>query len=198
MTSRQTIATYDQIARDYWERWRDRGMMGRALAEFVQRVRPGGLVIDVGCGPGFDAALLRAEGLRTVEVDLSRGMMSVGREHYGGMFVQADMRQLPLGASVADGLWVSASLLHLQKADAETALQGFYHVLRPGGVSYISVKEGTGSELRRKTYGRTAPRFFAYWQAAELDGALQRVGFDLVESWRVEAASIWLTKIVVK
>lgn len=195
---RRTIASYDEIAGDYWERWRDRGMMERALAGFVQHVRPGGLVIDVGCGPGFDAALLRAEGLRTVEVDLSWGMMAVGREHYGGTFVQADMRRLPLGTGTADGLWVSASLLHLPKAEAEAALQGFYRVLRPGGIMYLSLKEGTGSEWRRESYGQSAPRYFSYWQAAELDGALQKAGFDVVEGWRDEAASIWLVRIVVK
>lgn len=198
MAIRRTIASYDEIAGDYRKRWHDRTVLERAMAAFVRRVRPDGLVVDVGCGPGFDAALLRAEGLRTVQLDLSRGMMTVGRQHYGGAFVQADMRRLPLGEGAADGLWVSASLVHLPKVEARMALSGFFRVLGAGGILYLSVKEGTGSEWRREAYGQRAPRYFAYWQAAELDRALQEAGFDVVEGWRDESASIWLVRIVAK
>lgn len=198
MATERTIASYDDLAGDYREKWHDRTMMAGAMAAFVHRVRPRGLVVDVGCGPGFDAALLRAEGLRTVALDLSRGMMRAGREHYACTYVQADMRRLPLGKRAADGLWVSASLLHLPSAEAEVALRGFYRVLRPGGVLYLSVKEGVGTSWRQETYGKTAPRFFAFWQPADLDGALRDVGFGVVEAWRSEAASTWLNRIAVK
>ena len=198
MTVRRTIATYDEIAGEYRERWGDRSMMERALAEFVRRVRPGGLVVDVGCGPGFDAALLRAEGLRAVALDMSRGMVAVGQRHYRCLFVQGDMRRLPLGATAVDGLWVSASFLHLPQAEGVATLREFYCVLRPGGVAYVSVKEGAGAAWQNEAYGREAPRFFAYWEAAELDRALGAAGFDVVEQWRSEGASIWLNRMVVK
>lgn len=194
----ETIASYDEIAGDYREKWCDRTVLGRALAAFVRRVPPSGLVVDVGCGPGFDAALLQAEGLRAVALDLSRGMVTLGRQHYACAFVQADMRSLPLAAGAADGLWASASLLHLPPAEGKAALRGFYRVLRSGGVLYLSVKEGRGSAWRHEACGRRAPRFFAYWEAAGLDRALQETGFDVVETWRNEAASTWLNRIVVK
>lgn len=198
LATRRTVATYDEIAAAYREKWRDRTVMERALAAFVERVRSGGLVLDVGCGPGFDAALLQAEGLRAVALDLSRGMVMVGSQHYACSFVQADMRSLPLGASVADGLWVSASLLHLPPAEGKAALREFYRVLRPGAVMYLSVKEGTGAAWRQETLGRPAPRFFVYWEAPGLDRALGEAGFDVVEAWRDEGASTWLNRIVVK
>lgn len=198
MTLQRTIASYDEIADDYWQQWRDRSVMERALARFVERVRPEGLVVDVGCGPGFDAAVLRAEGLQTVGLDLSRGMVAVGRRHYPCVFVQGDMRRLPLGAEGVDGLWASASLLHLPPDEAEATLQEFYRVLRPSGVLYLSVKEGTGTAWRQDACGRRALRFFAYWEAAGLDRALEAAGFDVVEAWRNEAAAVWLNRVVVK
>lgn len=198
MAVRRTIASYDEIAGEYWASWREREMMEEALAAFVRRMRPGGLVVDVGCGPGFDAALLQAEGLRTVALDLSWGMVTVGCQHYSCAFVQGDMRRLPLGTSAVDGLWANASLLHLPPVEGEAALKEFYRVLRPEGVLFLSVKEGTGTAWRETTWGTQAPRFFAYWEAAALDRALEAAGFEAAKAWRREAASTWLSRIVIK
>lgn len=198
MAVRRTVASYDEIAGDYWASWRDREMMEEPLSEFVRRIRSGGLVVDVGCGPGFDAARLEDAGLRTVALDLSWGMVTVGRQHYSCVFVQGDMRRLPLGGGTVDGLWVNASLLHLPPAEGEAALREFYRVLRPEGALFLSVKEGTGTVWRETSWGERAPRFFAYWEAARLDRVLEAAGFKVAMAWRSEAASIWLSRIVIK
>ena len=71
MSDAQTIASYDAIAAAYLARRQDRTVMAAALTRFVACTRPGGRVLDVGCGPGFDTAALRDQGLRAVGVDLS-------------------------------------------------------------------------------------------------------------------------------
>jgi len=190
--SQETIATYDQIAAAYYEEWRDRSAIQHHLTRFVDMIRVYGLgdrpVIDVGCGPGFDASFFRGSGLHAVGLDLSPAMMKAGRPVFGGEYVQADMRYLPL-APVAGGLWVGASLLHLPRAEVPAILSGFAAVLAPGGLLYLSLKAGHGEEWTSESHGRPLPRYFVYWQPDELDAALRAAGFQIVEARSAQPAS---------
>lgn len=183
--SEGTTATYDQIAAIYYEKWRDRSAIRDSLNRFVDMLRVYHLsalpVVDVGCGPGFDAAFFRRCGLRTVGLDLSLAMMNAGRSEFAGPLVQADMRHLPLAA--AGGLWVSASLLHVPRVQAPDVLRGFAHTLVPGGLLYLSLKAGEGAEWTTKSHGRPLSRYFVYWNPGELDQLLAATGFEVVDGW---------------
>jgi len=50
-----TIASYDQVAEQYVARNHDRSVINESLNRFANYVTPDGLVLDIGCGPGFDA-----------------------------------------------------------------------------------------------------------------------------------------------
>lgn len=192
MSDAQTIASYDAIAAAYLARRQDRTVMAGALTRFVACTRPGGRVLDVGCGPGFDTAALRDQGLRTVGVDLSWGMLHTGRGVYGVPLVQADLRWLPF-APVWDGLWVNAALLHLPRPEVPAVLRRFHHLLRPGGCLYLSLKAGQGEGWEATGYGRPAPRWFTYWTAEGLAALLAGSGFAILDEWRDELPQVtWL------
>lgn len=178
-----TRQAYEKIASDYAVAWQGRGPVKQALQRFVALLPPGSMVLDVGCGPGFDTAVLRQHLLYAIGVDFTWGMMQAGRgQGITADFVQADMRQLPFVCQL-DGLWVCASLLHLPRADVPATLQEFHRLLKPGGILHLSVKQGQGEEWTQVSYGRSAPRFFTYWQAEELDEALKTAEFTLLEGW---------------
>lgn len=191
-----TVAAYDQIAGAYADFWSDRRVMARALALFCSLLSAGALVLDAGCGPGFDGALLRERGLQVVGLDRSPAMLRLGRHRYPGPYVQGDLRRLPLASGSLNGIWASASLLHLPRADFAPALHGCWHVLQPGGLLYLSLKEGEGEQWRPNAYGQEAARFFTYWQAQALDDVLAAAGFVPVAAWRDAAGSQgWLNRI---
>lgn len=200
--SEGTIATYEQIAADYYERWRDRSAISHHLDRFVDMIRAYGLtdlpVVDVGCGPGFDAAYFRRSGLRSLGIDLSLAMMCAGRPEFGGPYVQGDMRHLPLAS--AGGLWVSASMLHVPRDEALAVLRGFAGVLAPGGLLYLSLKAGQGAEWTESSHGYPLPRYFVYWQPADLDSMLASAGFDIVDGWLSPASETtrWLIRFARK
>ena len=190
-----TIATYDKMAPDYLARWRDRGVMRPQIEQFVAHLAPGSRVLDIGCGPGFDAAILRQYGFQVFGFDLSWGMMQAGRVEFPGEFVQADMRYLPL-ATCADGLWVNASLLHLPRPDVLPTLQGMRRVLRPRGILFLSVKGGSGELWTAYPAPTSLARFFTFWSAEELDDTLTRAGFTLLSQWQADAeGQSWLGRI---
>lgn len=65
--------TYNHIAARYAARVTY--PLEQELARFRQMAPTGGLVLDVGCGPGQYARALESRGLRVVGLDLSPGML---------------------------------------------------------------------------------------------------------------------------
>lgn len=191
-----TRATYDAIADRYFKQTRDRRGIRTWLDAFSRNVPAAGLVVDVGCGPGFDAALLRTRGFRVVGLDRSLPMLRVGRREFPGPAVVGDMRRLPFRRGRAAGLWANASVLHVPRGRVPGVLREFHRALAPG-VLFVSVKWGRGAAWDTRKYGETAPRWFVYWDAATLDRALATAGFTVVRRWSgASATDQWLARVV--
>jgi SAM-dependent methyltransferase len=196
-TTARTVAAYDSIASVYADLWSDRRVVERPLSLFASLLPAGALVLDAGCGPGFDGALLRERGFHVVGLDRSHAMLQLGRRKYPGPYVQGDLRVQPFGGGAVDGIWASASLLHLPRTAFAPALRELGRVLRLGGLFYVSLKEGEGEQWRADACGRAAPRFFTYWQSGPLDAALAAAGFATTAAWRESGRTAdWLVRIV--
>jgi ubiquinone/menaquinone biosynthesis C-methylase UbiE len=106
-------------------------LLGRPL-------RAGEVVLDPGCGTGWQAAGLRraAPGVTVVGVDLSAGMLGEARLAGAAPLVQADATRLPLAAGSVD-LVVTRGVLH-HLPDVVAALADWRRVLRPGGAVVVA------------------------------------------------------------
>jgi ubiquinone/menaquinone biosynthesis C-methylase UbiE len=196
----QTRHTYRQIAAVFAEANRDRSVLLDDMAAFAGGLPAGALVVDVGCGPGFDAALLRREhGLNAIGLDYSHTMINTGRDEFevNAPFVQASMGQMPFAPGSLDGIWACASLLHLPRADLPAVLAHFARLLRPNGRFYLSVKQGEGSSYAQRAYGQEAPRYFTYWQPETLDPLLTTAGFTpLLQKTSPAEKGPWLVRLL--
>ena len=195
-----THQTYHQIATAFAEATQDRGPILADMALFAEGLPAGALVVDVGCGPGFDAALLREQhGLNAIGLDYARAMMVTGREQYGVAvpFVQTSMDQMPFAPGSLAGIWACASLLHWPRADLPRVLTHFAQLLRPNGRFYLSVKQGDSEGYSRRAYGQDAPRYFTYWQPHTLDPLLAAAGFcPLAQKTNPSPRGHWLVRVL--
>lgn len=184
-----TIATYDQIARDFAERvWGIR--LDHEFDAFAALLPPGALVLDLGCGPGRDTALLRERGYRVIGIDLSMGMLREALRRARPGFACADMRRIPVPDACFDGVWLNAALLHLPREDVPRTLDEVRRALHAGGALFVAVKHGTG-EGWSDWEGHA--RFFTYFQPDELACLLAAAGFALADLHTAETrGTTWI------
>ena len=142
------------------------------LIAFTKAVKLGGLVLDLGCGPGMAAAFMRDSGLKPNAVDASSEMIKIANKRYGLDAKKMNFSDI-CGEDVYDGVWANFSLLHVTKRDFKQHIKIIYNVLNSGGVFSIGMKLGTGE--RRDDLGR----FYAYYNRSELLKLLVDLGFIL-------------------
>lgn len=199
-----TIASYDAHATAYAAGAPAVTDELRALLDrFAALVGPGGRVLEVGSGPGRDAAALEERGLRVRRSDISQGFVDVLRAA-GHDAVRLDPLVDDLADPTApeaayDGVWASATLLHVPRRDLPAVLGRLAAVTRSGGVLHVSVKEGDGEGW--STHGHVAaPRRFVYWREQPLLAAVEDAGWRVGESGRSvgRTGETWLDVIARK
>ncbi|MDD5417224.1 MAG: class I SAM-dependent methyltransferase [Candidatus Aenigmarchaeota archaeon] len=182
----KTIEEYDSNA----SKWSDKFSklsMERQIRKFMLYLGNNRKVLDIGCGAGKDVKFMIEHGLDAVGVDLSEGMLFEARLRVPtGKFIKMDIRQLEFGDSTFDGVWANASLLHLKKSEFLPALKEVNRILRPSGLFFITMKEGTGEAM-------DGSRFFSYYSEIELTSILNKAGFDILESHKGEfRGTVWI------
>ena len=76
-----------------------------------------------------------------------------------------------------DGIWASASLLHVPRSELPQVAEKFRRALKPHGVSYVSFKHGAQDH---STHDRHFMNFTESGLRAELGSV---PGLEIVESW---------------
>jgi ubiquinone/menaquinone biosynthesis C-methylase UbiE len=97
-------------------------------------IRPGGGVLDLGCGLGSEVGFLAEQGLSCVGVDLSTAALRRAASRHGEVeFINADVLRLPFGPESFDVL-LDRGCFHYLKIEERTGYaQEAGRVLRPGG-----------------------------------------------------------------
>jgi arsenite methyltransferase len=146
-------------------------------------IPPGGIALDVGCGPGSVTASLAqaagpdglALGLDISEPMLARAVRAEAGPQIG--FLRADAQRLPLRDETVDAV-VSIAVLQLVP-DPVVALAEMARVLRPGG--RLAVMVPTAGRAAR--FGRTLPNIGAYmFGEDEIGDILEDHGFVSVRT----------------
>ena len=155
-----TQISYDTVADSYADFVREslagEPYLRTALALFAELVHAagGGLVADVGCGPGHVTAHLRKLGLEAFGVDLSPAMIDIARrDHPGLRFEVGSMTDLRLADASIGALLAFWSLIHIPDDAIPTVFGHFRRVLRPGGPLLLGFHVGDDSRLKTEGYG---------------------------------------------
>lgn len=143
MFSKSTRRYYETHAEEYF-----RQTYGREIVDYWEmielRVKPGSLIIDLGCGSGRDLKHFSDAGYVGVGLDYSLPLLRMAASYSQQPVVLGDLRALPFNRHSFDVAWAIASLLHLPRDSVGTALREVRFCLKPRGTFFAAVKEGCG------------------------------------------------------
>lgn len=184
-TPTDTIGWYNANAEAYAAK--GRGFIDYDQIEsFLALLPPHGKILDVGCGSGKDMALFSKKGMNVYGLDPSEGLLEVGkRDHPDLQFVLGSMTNIPFPDRSFDGLWVHASLLHLElEDDVRKAFSEFHRVLSDNGILHLMVKSRMDQEpaLRITDQDSGHPRVYRFFTKEEMGNLLSEHGFEAT-SW---------------
>jgi len=130
---RRTAAIYERRAQERIAQRASKLDDRRRAREFARRIERGAMVADLGCGPGWYAAVLRRAGLSVVGLDLTRAMLVEARKRERRLpLVRADLVHLPFARESLDGAWARNSYFHVPARELPVALGELHRVLRRG------------------------------------------------------------------
>ncbi|MFA5927276.1 MAG: class I SAM-dependent methyltransferase [Patescibacteria group bacterium] len=146
----QTIATYDQNARAFANKFDQAGAriedIKKAFA-LVKKDSPS--VLEIGCGTGRDAAEIIKLTDEYLGVDLSSELIAIAKERIPeASFEVADIENCDLPEDI-DIIFAFASLIHMDEEHFEDILVRAHSALTPGGIFLISLKLGPYHEFTR-------------------------------------------------
>jgi len=198
----RTAAAYAAEADAFIRRWGRRATKCPALLrDLLELAGPCAALLDLGCGAGQDTRFLFARRHHAVGhvvgVDRAWPLLAHARRRSRRVpLIHGDMRTLPFRPGSFDAIWAAASLIHLTKPTARRLLRALRAQVPVGGLLGATVAHGRRAGFLRT--GWIPGRYFARWMKTELERAVRRAGWDVLQLTTVdhrERKGRWLALI---
>jgi cyclopropane fatty-acyl-phospholipid synthase-like methyltransferase len=171
---------YDQMGASFAEWNSDLPTEGRRwfLGEVLARLPEGSAVLELGCGPGTDAAELSA-GRRYVGIDLSLVQLSIAKQRVPtALFVAADLTSTAFRRASFDAVVAFYAFNHVPRNEVDSAFAASFEALRRRGHLMLAALPTMEAEDRVEEW-LDVPMFFAGIEPEQYERALGRVGFEI-------------------
>jgi SAM-dependent methyltransferase len=148
-------------------------------------------LLEIGTGPGHDAAAFLSRGVAVSGVDLSAEHVRLCRAAGVDAHV-ASVQHLPFPDDSFDAAWTMSTLLHVPDADFDAALLEIRRVLTPGSPLAVGLWGGSDSEGLTVDDEIDPPRFFSFRSHDRVQEMLGRHGaLEQFETWSPDDEGSW-------
>lgn len=131
------ITYYNKNAKEYIEKTLDLDMS--KCYEKFERYLKSGHILDLGCGSGRDSLYFYNKDYQVTSLDGSIEMVKASRKTLTTPVYHCSFKAYE-SQELYDGIWASASLLHVAKNDLKDIIQKYIDLLKEGGIFYLSFK----------------------------------------------------------
>ncbi|QWP75849.1 class I SAM-dependent methyltransferase [Lysobacter sp. K5869] len=171
--NRRTVAAYEGYARGYAAAVSATPSQSAAedLRSLAAAIPPGGRVLDIGSGPGWDADFLETLGVRVRRTDVTAGFLEFQAER-GKAAYRLDVLSDDLGGTY-DGILMLYVLQHFERAQVDGVLRKLAQGLVADGALLMSHMLGDGEEWE----GGAGDYRVVRWPVPAMDERLARAGF---------------------
>ncbi len=178
--------SYDSAARAYAEHLADelvhKPLDRHLLDRFAEDTRGRGLVADFGCGPGHVARYLHEQGVTTVGLDLSPGMVEVAADLHPGLdFRVDDMTHPNLADASLAGIVSFYSIVHFDPSELGAVFQQMRRVLAPGGLALVAFHVGDQVAHLDDLFGAPVSLDFRFHVPGKVIEELRRARLAVIE-----------------
>ena len=150
---------------------------GLSVERIAERLEPGCVVVDAGCGTGRYTAGLARLGFRVIGIDRSAALLAQARARTDAELIEADLLDWEPREPV-DAVFCRGVLNDLTAdADRRAAFAAFARWLRPGGVLIADVRDWDATVERYAGRGpvEQSAGDLRYRTETTLDGGLMRI-----------------------
>lgn len=192
----QTLAYYNQNA-EAWAAKRKKTTEPSFWHQEYQELKAlksSGKLLEIGSGSGREAIEFMNLGYEYVGIDNAENLLRIAQQTNPSIqFHHASVYDLPFEAKTFDAFSSWALLPHVPKHRLPDALSSIKRVLKPGGVGFLGMREGTGERQEPET-----GRWFSYYSSDELGQILCAQGFQIEKNGKKPSRPdlIWLTFFV--
>ena len=166
----QTVNVYDKKISDY-KKLISKELKDTNLDIFMNMIKSGGRVLDLGCGKGSASLELSKRGFLPFPVDASLEMIKVVEA-----LLKIKARKISFDEidehNFYHAIWANFSLLHITKNKFSDILKILFSALKERGILFFSLKRGVG-ESRDKL-----GRFYSYYEKSEVEKYLEKATFQ--------------------
>lgn len=176
MPEDSTHLYYETNARDYFCATKNVDL-APLWAELEKELKPGALILDLGCGSGRDLLHFSLHGFRAVGIDYSLNLLKLAAPFSRQPVVLGDIKYLPFSDNTFDAAWAIGSLLHIPRRLLPSALLQTRRVLKPDSVLFTSVKEGRGETVDSRG------RYTVFYQRSEWEQLLRENEYEVTKAY---------------
>jgi SAM-dependent methyltransferase len=172
--NQRTVAGYERCARDYAASVDSTPSPSGAVAlrQLAAAVAPGGRVLEIGSGPGWDADFLETLGLDVHRTDAATAFCDLQAER-GKRCDPLDLLADRIDGRY-DGIAMLAVLQHFERAQLDVVLRKLAQALGAGGALLLMYPEGDDDDWE---HGASGDYRVVRWTPDAMDARLAQAGF---------------------
>lgn len=134
--------------------------------QFLPLIPDGGHILDAGCGSCRDSAFFHSQKFQVTAFDASEALVTIAQGKHPFPIFCATFETFSTEI-LFDGIWASASLLHLSESEIDQVIPKLKGLLKENGILYCSFK------IAKEPYTDDKGRFFIAMTPTKLKHILE-------------------------
>jgi 2-polyprenyl-3-methyl-5-hydroxy-6-metoxy-1,4-benzoquinol methylase len=174
---------YDLTAERTAREWYPNDILLPTQRELMALLPPRPRILDLGCGPGYEAMRLHSLGADVTGIDISTESIRIAQERNPACrFVKMDFLTLDGSLGTFDAVWASGSLIHVPPESMKHVMMGIRKVLSRKGILAAVIREGSGKLVSHPVIaGAVLERTVYLYTKQELSGYCTSCGLKYLK-----------------
>ncbi|WP_218048704.1 class I SAM-dependent methyltransferase [Curvivirga aplysinae] len=175
-------SSYDKVAEAYLDA--RIGGSTAILKNLVERLKPGSLILDAGCGSGLPIAQKLAKEYKVVGVDISARQIDLARSKVSHAdFIHGDLLEVTFPEGYFDGIVMLYALFHIPREDQEALIHSLRRWIKLGGSLLATIAVADEPDYTEEDFFGS-PMYWSNYSKEETIRTFDRCGFKLIKEIR--------------